>query len=334
MRTDVYAYSAELFTKDMANAIKVWEAAERQLYQDVLSKMIQPMRNKRGSEDTILIDSAMNFLLKGGQPSFPSNLHRLWVTMDHDQMYFNPKIYGHEPDTLVELTQQATEFRGYYPSSGMRKFNMENGLSFEEIMVNFYRADHHLIRDICNIIFPSLEVTYHKHLREDIALTRQYTLDFKFSDKILDQTGEKFKSIVKQWGSGEYRSIVDIEDSIMRSLYTFGAREGRDKGGKKDYGMWRSDANPGQGRTFTELYQAPEYRGKRKTISGKTVLPTRKILIFMFPEDGYWASFCLREITKWAAERIKKIEFINQPLDLDSGLSSMDSVTYEQFWLN
>lgn len=334
----VYQYSAKKFEKDMENVITVWKEAEDDLYSQIRAIMKARTLSGAGSESTLLITPLINYLCQGGQPQFPTNFHKLWVTMDHDALFLDTDSYAYKPDELVEMTELAVQADGISPYGPRRVYNMATGRKFEEIMINFYKWDHNLIQEICKLIFPDMKVTAQKNLREDIALTADYTMDFKFSSKINDIAGSKLKSIVKDWGSGEYNNIVDIEDSIIRSLYTFGSSEGRDKGGEDGYGMWKSEPNGDQGRTFTELTYTTGYRDKNrtnnfKTIDGEPVLPTRKILLFLFPEDGYWASYCLREITKWASRRIVEMEFINKPTNLDESLASLESVDYMDFWL-
>lgn len=331
----VYRHTAQEFEKDMENVIKVWKAAENDLYSQIRNIMtsITTPKSGQGTESVMLITPLVSFLCKGGQSEFPTNFHKLWISIDHDPLFLDPDVYSYTPDELVDMTDYAVQADGISPYGPKRTYNLATGHRFEDIMINFYKEDHKLIQEICKLIFPDMKITAKKNLREDIALTADYTMDFKFSSKIYDSTGQKLKSIVKDWGSGEYNNIVDIEDSIIRSLYTFGSSEGRDKGGVDDYGIWKSEPNGDQGRTFTELTYSKGYRGSFKTIGGEPVLPTRKILLFLFPEDGYWASYCLKEITRWASKRIVEMEFINKPINLHESLASLESVDYKDFWL-
>lgn len=324
----VYKHTAKEFEKDMKNVITFWKSEETKFYNNTK----QTFLNLKSGD--YLVHMMAKQLFDWGQAYFPLQLHHFWVALGKGFVNIDDSSYAHYSGSdFVQLVQQNLANRNIVlTDSNARFYNMTSGHTFEEIMIELYKADNSVIKQICELLFGSVDFTGHKKLREDAALTKEYTLDFKYSTKVTEIAGKKFKSLVKEYGSEEYKSIVDIEDSIIRSLYTFGASEGRDEGGPGNYGIWKSSEDPINGRQFEEL-KGKKYRGSKKYIGNQAVPSGRKTLIFMFPENGYWASYCLEEITKWASNRIVEMEFINQPTNLHQSLASLESVDYKQFWL-
>ena len=193
----------------------------------------------------------------------------------------------------------------------------EKGINFEDIAA--LALNNSILKKLGNVIGLSLQHTGSQHLREDFELKDRFTFDAKFTSNVNPEDPAKYRNIVKEYGSSLYASIHQIEDNIVRSLYSEGAIVGdihaKQNKDKAIYSLTK-DKKTGL-TTFEELDKK-----------------ARKILIYLYPENGYWASDCLEKVVEWAVKRMDDTQWRN--LNTRAGEKATDNYlhTYQGFWYN
>lgn len=183
--------------------------------------------------------------------------------------------------------------------------SMKKGQHFEDISSELMNNSR-LIQNMKDKLFLSFEDIKGKHKREDVKFNELYSFDFKYSG--YSSEDEKFKGIIKGSTANHYNSINDIERNIIASLYSGGAGTWEDFIFKPSKGILQENNSP------------------------------RKNIMFIFKEDGYWTSYCLDVLTKWAAKRIIETEWKNSDLRNKENWQSFESSdglnthTYNGFW--
>lgn len=281
----------ELFKADMNGIITTWKQYENDFYNTL----------RRSNQD----DDFYSPLFAGGKDSFPKLLYNEWV-LNNPQVDFQKANL----DKIIRNGKLTID-------------NMQAGENFENFLARMAVSEKdnsgNWKKALANAFPQVLEHTGHLHMREDFRMTDIFTIDAKYSTLSSD---DRFKNIIKPWGSPIIRSIIDIEESILNSLYSQGASHHRwlpQNTGVKNVGIYDYEGKDGE-RVWKEISDTM-YRdlAKKRNIN----IPShRKILIYMFNDNGYWTSECLEEITNWAEKRLKQLKFLN----------AKKSYTQKEFW--
>ena len=280
-----------LFEADMERIIKTWQQYENDFYNAL----------RRSNQD----DNFYSPLFASGKTGFPKMLYNEWV-LNNPQVDF-----------------QKANLKQIIYNGKLKIDNMQAGENFEEFLARMavaHEDSNGQWKKALADAFPQvLEHTGHLHMREDFRMTDEFTVDAKYSTL----SGEaRFKDIIKPWGSSTIRSIIDIEESILNSLYSQGASHHRwlpQNTGVRNVGIYDYEGKDGD-RIWKEVTDTM-YKELAK-IRNINIPSHRKILIYMFDDNGYWTSECLQEVTKWAKKRLEVLGFLN----------AKKSYTQEEFW--
>lgn len=286
--------AANNFKKIMGNTIKQWQKYEESFYNtNIVPECIK--------------DPMLKDLVSAGKGQFP---HRLWLVW----------IYGWEfpfDMTISELEDmwQSTHFTFTIPGKG---YSVEKGKQFENILAQRVESDE-VLKKLSKILSGQLKHVGSANQREDFLLTDTFSLDVKYSD-ILDD--RKFKNIIKPFGEDMYSFTVKIQEGIMRSMYKVGASEGqflpKAMGRTKHKGILKYDKKAGYQEVTQEDYD--QY--------GLGPIPSlRKNIIYLYNDDGYWASVCLEKVTDWAADHLEELGFTDYSRD-----PNYKSYSAYEFW--
>lgn len=282
------------FRDDMDSIISHWKNEEEILYNSIPNEI---WLDEPGG--------AWN-IYKPKMEEFPDFLWEIWFSnLETDSHYFT---YGR-----IDREKIKQIIMGYV---GEDSSSMDKGLFFEDLGTAIRDETKSLIRTIGKKFFDKKDTFPHTGqwlLREDYEVTKRYTLDFKFSDW---EGQEQYRNIIKTAGKNEYSTISDLEDGIIRSLYSAG----------KDFNQMFKLENS----VFTEL-EDDELKlitdtDAWKTGAGRYITdPRRKILIYFFKDGGVWASICLSYIKDWASAELSSGRF-NELLDKHG------AVPAKEFW--
>lgn len=271
----------EQFKNEMMEAVELWKSEELDLYNTFPSE--------------IWIGDSWN-IYKPALEEFPDFIWEIWFSeLDNKTgKYFT---YGHVDREAIK--------KAFIRILSDEKASVDKGSSFEQIGADIRNDANSLIRQIGEIWFGSKDSFKHtgpKLYREDFEMTKRYTIDFKYSD-IEDEA--KYRDIIKTAGKSSYKNIRDLEQGIMRSMYSVGRNYGEGALFKFDNG------------TFKEL-KKPNYITNsavwQKQYDKDIPDPRRKILIYMFQDGGSWASKCLEYAIDWAVQELQSGRF-NDLLD-------------------
>ena len=295
--------SAELanqFRQDMSYVIGFWRKIENDFFQDLMSITASD------SPEDIQLKQHFRSL---GKQAFPHELYNMWkhtsyLGGEYSESWTTDDIVDQVRSGGAIINDKKISFNEKNKTKIKTNLSMSKGEAFEEFgIVLLQNSD--LINRIRSALCLSFQPTGAARHREDIELTEEYTLDFKYSE----QSGvERFKNIIKLHGSKTYASIFDIENSIIDSLYTWGASNGyatNSTGATTNTGIYE---RPKIGRKDRGFQEKEEFRGK-KDLHGLSF--TRKILMYAFVEDWYWASDCLEKVVDWAANRLMEVKWQN-----------------------
>lgn len=286
-------YAAK-FKKIMEPTIKQWQKYEESFY-------------KTNIEPECIKDPMLKDLVSAGKEQFP---HRLWLVW----------IYGWEfpfDMTISELEDiwQSTHFTFTIPGKG---YSVEKGKQFENILAQRVESDE-VLKKLSKILPEQLKHVGSANQREDFLLTDTFSLDVKYSDISDDR---RFKNIIKPFNADMYSATNKIQESILRSMYKEGASEGqfapKATGRTQHKGIFKYDKKTGYQDVTQEDYD--QY--------GFGPIPSlRKNIIYLYNDDGYWASFCLEKVTNWAADHLEELGFTDYSRD-----PNYKSYTAYEFW--
>ena len=280
------------FKKDMELIIAKWEKEQHDFYES----MEEDIKNASLSETNSRVAGILSRVTYDNFPKFI----RWGVFTNENATTTIPS------DFLVSRVQQNG---GTYS---------DKGTYFEKITDSYLKKS--VLQKLGKVIELSLKHTGDSHLREDFELKDSFTFDAKFTEnKNVNDIG-RYRNIVKEWGGSLYAAIHQIEDNIVRSLYSEGALVGdihaKQNKDKAIYSLERD-------KKTRELIDFVEHDNK-----------ARKILIYLYPENGYWASECLRHVTNWAFKRLEDTAWQN--INTRKGEKVTDNYlhTFQGFWYN
>jgi hypothetical protein len=278
---------SDQFRKEMRIFIDFWKEEENKLYTNSTTLT--------GNQQD---DELRKIFIKEGQAQFPQTLFRAWMRIKRGEGTKEEAL------TLQAISKYVETEGAQIQKDTGQSISISKGVAWEKLGATLLNRDDALIQKVANALQLTLEHTGTKNYREDMSLTEDYTLDFKWSDKTGD---ERFLNIVKTHGAESYTSITEIENNIMASMYTFGASNGiaRYNPNLTNTGLFKRPKTADGLKGFEEEEQ---YRGGRDL---DNLSHARKILIFFFKEGGYWASYCLEKVVDWAANRLIEMEYKN-----------------------
>ena len=288
---------ANKFIEMMNTTIKQWQEYEKTLYENTLEPICKA-------------DSMLNDLTTGGKDGFP---HRLWLVW----VYGLGERQGLSIDELEKLWQN--EKAPYAYSIKGNKLPVEKGKTFEETVAQQI-IDNKILKKLASVLPDKLAYIANENKREDFIVNDSFSIDIKYSDL---KTDERFKNIIKPWGSDFYTSTNKIQEGIIRSMYKEGATQGqflpKATGRTKYHGILKYDKKTG---IFSEVTQEDYNENNFGPIPS-----LRKNVLYIYNDDGYWASYCLQKVTDWAANNIEKLGFTNNTRD-----KNYKSYSANEFW--
>ena len=291
--------TAEQFKLDMSGVVEAWEKDQDEFYNEIVAN--------------IRSNPVMNSESAYGR--FANGLN--YENLPHRVYYYIFRILNKSKGTV-----HATSTDDIYKLLAPYSSSMKKGEKFEEWVIEQLGIDGNLLSLIAEKLGLTLIPTGSKHEREDFELTKKYTLDAKYSETRDPTNIARYRNIVKEFGYNLYTAIHQIEDNIIRSLYSGGAGAGAIHGA--------------QGKAHA-LYTLTNNANKTKKIFKE--LPTttnksghRKILIYLYPEDGYWASVCLQHVIDWAAKRLDDTKWKNANTKAGEKASDNTLRTFQGFW--
>lgn len=272
---------ATKFLNNMKPIIERWQGYEKDFYNNT----IVPICNR---------DPLLQHYLARGQDVFPHNLWLIWI--------YGPYSEIQSLEELEALYQQ-NQYR-FIVSNSMS--DTEKGKTFEDYMAE--RATSTYIMDRFAQALPGkLQHVGQKNKREDFVLTDDFSIDIKYSGLTNDT---RFKDIIKPWGNSWYSATVRIQEGIIRSLYREGARQGEWRptatGQSVHHGIY--DLRNNFAEVTQEMYDKYNFG---------PIPSLRKNIIYLYNDDGYWASTCLQKVVDWAANRIEEIKFTDYTRDVN-----------------
>ena len=287
-------YAAK-FKKIMESTIRQWQKYEEGFYRTTI-------------EPQCIKDPLLKDMVSGGKEQFPHNLWLVWV-------------YGWQFGidlTVKELEEiwQANPGFTYTISGG--HFSVEKGKKFEDILASRVQSDE-ILKRLSQILPQQLKHVGSQNKREDFLLTDEFSLDIKYSDISDDR---RFKNIIKPFNADMYSATNKIQENILRSMYKEGASQGqflpKATGRTQHKGIFKYDAKTG----YEEITQ------KDYDQYGFGPIPSlRKNIIYLYNDDGYWASICLEKVTNWAADHLEELGFTDYSRD-----PNYKSYTAYEFW--
>lgn len=291
--------TAQQFRLDMADVVEVWEKEQRKFYKEIMNNIqSNPVTNH-----TSLYGRFVNGL---SYDNLPNRIYSyVFRIIDKNSLVIHPT----SAEDIYELLAP-------YSSS------MKKGEKFEEWVIEQLSRDGNLLSLIAEKLGLSLTPTGSKHKREDFELTKSYTLDAKYSETQDPTNISRYRNIVKEYGSNLYMALHQIEDNIIRSLYSGGAGAGAIHGAQgKPQALYTLKYNEDRTKKiFEELSTTTNTSGHRK------------ILIYMYPENAYWASVCLKHVIDWAAKRLTDTNWVNANTKAGDTASKDTLRTYQGFW--
>lgn len=304
------------FQNDMKNIIATWKGYETSFY----TKNILPI----GQTDIFL-----SRLLDGGQPRFPHNLYVMWTSgSGADITGFANGV--NRSYTITELERWMQKHGDKYICYLRNDNNMEaikKGDALELKMADLATKGK-AMNKLAEALSGSLKYVGPEHKREDFVLTEEFSLDIKYSGLKGD---DRFNNIIKDFGASQIGSIQALELNILRSLYTEGASEGlfnpKATGQTKHLGILKRDKKTGQFQEITQEDYIKAYEETGRKEFKKPIPSLRKEIIYLFDNDGYWASVCLETITSWASKRLRELSFTE-----NTRSENYRSVAQEDFW--
>ncbi len=299
-------YYANLFKKNMDTVIKFWEQEQHRFFDNL--KNVGPSNE--------ITSRLVNRIVELGYDKFPHNFYLLWFNKYKDGQF----TLLSEEDILKEVNSiLSNNHTGHFTQ-------MDYGDAFEILGKQLLEHKDTYIQEVANELGLSLEYTGDKHGREDFSLNKEFSLDFKFTLKDLADDS-RFKNIIKTKGASRITDIHGIEDSIVRSLYKYGYNDAMYRGGSgatqhKGIYFLPNMENEKNLQPFKEIDPTETQLGKKQWANAFN----KKELIFIYPEDGYWASYCIKEVVNWAAGRIIELGFKTRDI------GGQSSITANEFW--
>lgn len=271
------------FGKDMEKHINEWKSREKEFY----NTMVVP---------GFSIDPFLKPFM-GTLETFPHNLYLLWVWGPHSKL----KTQDITLDKLEALYQHGKiTLRGTMSP-------VEKGKKFEDALADSLSRD--FMEKLAKVFPEKLKHVGQDNKREDFLISEEYSIDAKYSDL---ETTEKFKNIIKPWGNDMYSAINKIEGGILRSMYKEGANQGQFRPTAQGQTRYRGILKYDKKNGWEEVTQA-DYD---KYDFGP--LPSlRKNIIYLYNDDGYWASYCLKQVVEWAKNHMKELGFTDNTRSYD-----------------
>lgn len=284
---------AEKFRQDMNKIVQTWREYESDFY----NNMVIP-----GFSKDPFLEPFM-----GTQETFPHNLYLLWVWGPYSQLKTSDI-------TLDKLEALHRGGRIILPGT---LSSVEKGKRFEDALAASLSKD--FMNKVAQAFPEKLKHVGQSNKREDFLISDLYSIDAKYSDL---GTTEKFKNIVKPWGNDYYSAINRIEAGIYRSMYKEGASQGQFRplasGQTRHHGILKYDKKGG----WSEVTQS-DYDE-----AGFGNLPSlRKNILYIFNDNGYWATHCLKEVINWAAQHLEDLGFTDYTKD-----ANYKSYDPHEFW--
>lgn len=283
---------ATKFYNNMKSIIEKWEGYENSFYDNT----IIPICNA---------DPLLQHYLARGKDQFPHNLWLIWI--------YGPIDSNIQSLDELEQLYQKTQYKFTISDS---RSAVQKGKDFEDVMAQ-RATSYYIMQKFAEALPGKLQHVGQINKREDFILTDEFSLDIKYSGL---ETDDRFKNIIKPWGNNWYSATLRIQEGILRSLYREGAQEGEWRptatGQTKHHGIYDIKNN------FEEVTQNmydDHHFGPIPSL--------RKNIIYLYNDDGYWASTCLQKVTEWAANRIEETGFTDW-----TGSPNYKSWDPYQFW--
>ena len=285
---------AQKFYDIMEPTVKKWKGYESHFYDKILTPIC-------------VNDPLLRGLLSKGKEGFPHNLWLVWV-------------YSWEwPfDMTIEELEQAWQSQHYVFTIAGNSHPVVKGKSFENTLAQRVVQDT-LLQRLAAALPGKLAHVGNANKREDFVLTDEYSIDIKYSGL---QNDDRFKNIIKPWGNDSYSATNKIQEGILRSMYKEGASQGlflpKATGRTVHHGIFKYNAKTG----FDDVKQ-DDY-----TEYGFGPIPSlRKNILYLYNDDGYWASHCLMKVITWAANHLEELGFTDYTRD-----KNYTSYSPEVFW--
>ena len=287
---------ASQFRLDMEGVVSFWEKEQHKLYEQVVQSLREhdftnPQSIKAMFKHNLTYDN------------LPTRIYQYAFRSFNEDKSFN--------FTSVE---ELYKFLSQYSSA------VEKGQKYEDWLSDMLSQDSNFLNIVKDVIGFSFTHTGGLHKREDFELTKEFTLDVKYSDTQDPTNKGRYRNIVKEFGGNLYMALHQIEDNIIRSLYSGGASSGA--------------IHTAQGKS-KGLYSFKTVKGRKQFEETATTTNTsshRKILIYMYPENAYWASVCLEHLIDWAAKRLEDTNWVNANTRAGQKASDDTLRTFQGFW--
>lgn len=275
---------AQKFYNIMQPTITTWEGYENDFYNNILSPIC-------------IHDPLLKGLLSKGKDGFPHNLWLVWV-------------YSWEwpfDMSLEELDKAWADSHYIFTIEG-NDYSVVKGKRFEETLAERAAQDT-LLKKLAEVLPGKLAHVGSKNKREDFVLSDKYSIDIKYSGV---QNDDRFKNIIKPWGNDFYYATNKIQEGILRSMYKEGAQQGlflpKATGQDVHHGILKYNSKTG----FSEVTEQ-DY-----TKAGFGTPPSlRKNILYLYNDNGYWASYCLKKVISWAANHLEELGFTDYTRDVN-----------------
>ena len=291
-----YSEATKKFTRDMARIINTWKGYEADFYNNTIIPICMQ-------------DYFLAYYLQHGKDKFPHNLWLIWV--------YGPWL-NNRVITLDNLEQIARNPQ-YQLTFSQGKDPVKIGKEFENQLADKV-LNTNVMQRLAKLLPGSLQHVGAANKREDFVLTEEYSLDVKYSGLSDDS---RFKNIIKPWGSNMYTAVNKIEEGILRSMYKEGAQQGRylpkATGQTVHHGILKYDKKTGLWSEATQKDYDDANFGPIPSL--------RKNILYLFNDDGYWASYCLERVVVWGMKQLENLGFTENTKAKD-----YQSYTAEAFW--
>lgn len=281
------------FNQRMDKIIKTWEGYEEDFYRNIVVPGFL--------KDPFLVP----FI--GTKSTFPHNLFLLWVRGPQSGLTINEITF----EKLEKLSKL-----GKLTLNNSNLTSVEKGKKFEDALATSLSKD--FMRKVANAFPEKLSHVGSQNKREDFLISELYSIDAKYSDN-----GEidRFRNMIKPWGSNLYSSIMKIEEGILRSMY----REGSSQGQFRPTATGQT-TNRGILKYNADRWEEVTQEDYDKYNFGK-IPSLRKNIMYIFNDDGYWASYCLRQVVNWASQHLEDLGFTEYTKD-----PNYKSYDANEFW--
>ena len=262
----------------MNKTIEKWKKYESTLYDNTLVPICQN-------------DPLLKGLIVNGKDDFP---HRLWLVW----VYSLDK----NPDMSIDDLEKAwqNEKTPYVYTIDGEELPVVKGKMFEKIAAKRV-GDSKVLGKLASALAGHLQHVGNENKREDFLVDDTFSIDIKYSGL---KTDERFKTMIKPWGNDYYTATNKIQEGIIRSMYREGASQGQFEpkatGRTRHFGILKYDKKTGYDEVTQDDYNDHDLG---------PIPSLRKNILYIYNDDGYWASYCLKKVSDWAAQHIEDLGF-------------------------